>query len=144
MTKDLWLQMDGIGTKWFFFQNIIRQITRINRNELGHFLPFFKIQSQGIELTKTLLFIFNFFWSSNNLMQKWLLQPLLSIKLSIWKYFSHFFCRNFDHYKGFRQSFLMIGPFTAIPSLDWLAVLGIEKSSLCRHWYPERGHFYIT
>ena len=28
--------------------------------------------------------------------------------LSIWKYFSNFFNRNFDHYEQFRQSFLMV------------------------------------
>jgi hypothetical protein len=39
-------------------------------HELGHFLPFFTIQSQGIELTKTLLFILKVLLSSNNLMQK--------------------------------------------------------------------------
>ena len=39
-------------------------------HELGHFWPFFTIQSQGIELTKTLLFILKVLWCSNNLMQK--------------------------------------------------------------------------
>jgi hypothetical protein len=39
-------------------------------HELGHFWPFFIIKSQGIELTKTLLFILKVLWCSNNLMQK--------------------------------------------------------------------------
>jgi hypothetical protein len=42
-------------------------------HELGHFWPFSTIQSQGIELTKTLLFILKVLWCSNNLMQKRLL-----------------------------------------------------------------------
>ena len=37
---------------------------------LAIFLPFFTIQSQGIELTKTLLFILKVLWCSNNLMQQ--------------------------------------------------------------------------
>ena len=39
------------------------------------------------------------------------------MKLSIKKYFSKIWNRNFDHYEGFRQSYQMIGPFTAIPSI---------------------------
>ena len=38
--------------------------------ELGHFQPFSTMHSQGIELTKTLLFILKVLWCSNNLMQK--------------------------------------------------------------------------
>ena len=39
------------------------------------------------------------------------------MKLSIRKYFSINLTRNFDHHEGFRQYFIMIGPFTAIPSI---------------------------
>ena len=39
------------------------------------------------------------------------------MKLSIKKYFSKILTRNFDHYEGFRQSYQMIGPFTAIKSI---------------------------
>jgi hypothetical protein len=39
-------------------------------HEHGHFWPFFTIQSQGIEQTKTLLFILKVLWWSNNMMQK--------------------------------------------------------------------------
>ena len=39
------------------------------------------------------------------------------MKLSIRKYFSKFLTRNVDHYEGFRQYFIMIGSFTAIPSI---------------------------
>ena len=39
------------------------------------------------------------------------------MKLSIRKYFSKLLTRNFDHYEGFRQYYIMIGSFTAIPSM---------------------------
>ena len=39
------------------------------------------------------------------------------MKLSIKKYFSKIWTRNFDHYEEFRQSYSRPGPFTAIPSI---------------------------
>jgi hypothetical protein len=60
-------------------------------HELGHFLPFFTIQSQGIEQAKTMLFILKVLWCSNNLKQK-----MTSITPSIY-YFIHLkaFFKNF-------------------------------------------------
>ena len=39
------------------------------------------------------------------------------MKLSIWKYFSKSLLRNFHQFQGFRPSFLMSRPFTAIQSI---------------------------
>ena len=60
-----------------------------------------------------MLFILRVLWCSNN----WCKKLLLSMKLSIWKYFSKILLRNFHRFQGFRRSFLMSGPLRAIPSI---------------------------
>ena len=103
-----------------FFQNII------SKDDLAF---------QGIELTKTLLFILKVLWFSNNLMQK-----MTSLTHSIYyiihlEVFFKLFNRNFDHYEQFRQSLLMIGPYTAIPSI-------FNQKSLDRDFYAYFISFY--
>ena len=76
----------------------------------------------------------------------------LSIKLSIWKYFSKILTRNVDHYEGFWQSFTMIGPFTAIPSIcNQRSLLYSNKISkrgysllLSRHKSRENYNYLFT
>ena len=90
-------------------------------HELDHFLPFSTIQCQGIELTKTLLFILKFLRCSNNLMQ-----IMTSITPSIYKTI---------HQKViFRQAYSRPGPFTAIPSICNQRSLTNHFAILCP-WY---------
>ena len=78
-------------------------------HELDHFLPFSTIQYQGIELTKTLLFILKVLRCRNNLMQR-----MTSITPSTYETIRQkVFFKHFDHYEGFKQPFTIIGPFTA-------------------------------
>ena len=80
--------------------------------------------------TTTLIFILKVLRCSNNLMQK-MTSITPSMKLSMRKYFSNL-TRNFDNYRGFRQSFIMVGPFTAIPSIgnQWSLIRATPISNL--------------
>ena len=92
--------------------------------------PFFKIQSQGIELTKTLLFILKVLWCSNNLMQKNdFYNPFyLSNYLSILKYFSNFFTRNFHHYEPTFEIGLHVKSVFSALQMDFLKT-SLESSA---------------
>ena len=60
-----------------------------------------------------------------------------NFKLSIWKYFSNFLTRNFHHYEEFKQSYKMIGPFTALPSI-------CSQRSLGRHVWKNDDNVSIV
>ena len=63
-TSDDKIQWKKIGLEWH------DSILLSHHHENDHFLPFFTVQSQGIEQTKTLLFILKVLWCSIYLMQK--------------------------------------------------------------------------
>ena len=84
----------------------------------GHFLSFLKIQSQGIEQTKTMILFWRFYGIVKIWSKQWLsIIPSISIKFSIWKYFSKFLLNIFHLFHGYRQVFKRPCPFRSIPSI---------------------------